>query len=153
MSEKKWVRRTLRQLSKGWERLGHQLGRTTIGRLLKKNDYALRQNRKEKSTKSHPDRDRQFKYINRVKKLFLRGGYPLISVDSKKKELIGNFYQSGRTWDKKAELVNSHDFPEDAMAKAVPYGIYDLDHNQGYVYVGTSADTSEFANPEKIWSW
>ncbi len=77
MSEKKWVRKTLRQLSKGLENLGHQIGKTTIGRLLKKHEYALRQNRKEKSTKSHPERDRQFKYINRVKKLFLRSGYPV----------------------------------------------------------------------------
>ena len=74
-------------------------------------------------------------------------------VDSKKKELIGNFYQKGRTWKKQAELVNSHDFPQDAMAKAVPYGIYDLAHNQGYVYVGTSADTSEFAVDAIDWWW
>lgn len=153
MSEKKWVRRTLRQLSKGLEKLGNQLGKTSIARLLKKHDYALRQNRKEKSTKSHPDRDRQFRYINRVKKLFLSGGYPVISVDTKKKELIGNFYQSGRTWKKQAELVNSHDFPQDALVKAIPYGIYDLDHNQGYVYVGTSADTSEFAVDAIRWWW
>ena len=153
MSEKKWVRKTLRELSKGITNLGHQLGKNTIGRLLKKHDYALRQNRKEKSTKSHPDRDRQFKYINQVKKLFLSSGYPVISVDTKKKELIGNFYQNGRIWKKEAELVNSHDFPQDAIAKAVPYGIYDLCHNQGYVYVGTSADTSEFAVDAINWWW
>lgn len=153
MSEKKWVRKTLRQLSNGLKNLGRLLGKTTIGRLLKQNDYALRQNRQEKSTKSHPERDRQFKYINRVKKLFLSAGYPVISVDTKKKELIGNFYQSGRTWKKEAELVNTHDFPEDAIAKAVPYGIYDLAHNRGYVYVGTSADTSEFAVDAINWWW
>ncbi len=119
----------------------------------KKNDYALRQNRKQKSTKSHPDRDRQFKYINRVKKQFLRFGYPVISVDTKKKELIGNFYQKGRNWSEKAELVNVYDFPQDAKAQAVPYGIYDLNHNQGYVYVGTSADTSEFAVDAIRWWW
>ncbi len=153
MSEKKWVRRTVRQLSKGLEKLGHQLGKNTIGRLLKKQDYALRQNRKEKSTKSHPDRDLQFRYINRVKKLFLHSGCPVISVDTKKKELIGNFYQSGKTWKTEAEKVLSHDFPEDALAKAVPYGIYDLSHNQGYVYVGTSADTSEFAVDAIRWWW
>lgn len=153
MREKKWVRRTLRQLSKGLEKLGHQLGKNTIGRLLKKQDYVLRQNRKEKSTKSHPDRDLQFRYINRVKKLFWHSGYPVISVDTKKKELIGNFYQSGRTWKQEAERVLSHDFPQDALAKAVPYGIYDLYHNQGYVYVGTSGDTSEFAVDAICWWW
>ena len=153
MSEKKWVRRTLRQLSKSLEKLGHQLGKSSIGRLLKKNDYTLRQNRKEKSTKSHPDRDLQFRYINRVKKLFFSSGYPVISVDTKKKELIGNFYQNGKIWKKESEKVLSHDFPQDALAKAVPYGIYDLSHNQGYVYVGTSADTSEFAVDAIRWWW
>ncbi len=74
-------------------------------------------------------------------------------VDTKKKELIGNFYQSGRTWKKEAELVNSHDFPQEAIAKAIPYGIYDLAHNQGYIYVGTSADTSEFAVDAINWWW
>jgi hypothetical protein len=153
MSEKKWVRRTLRQLSESLEKLGHQLGKSSIGRLLKKQGYALRKNRKEKSTKSHPNRDLQFRYINRVKKLFLRSGYPVISVDTKKKELIGNFYQNGKTWKKESEQVLSHDFPQDALAKAVPYGIYDLSHNQGYVYVGTSADTSEFAVDAISWWW
>ena len=102
---------------------------------------------------SHPDRDLQFRYLNRVKKLFWHSGCPVLSVDTKKKELIGNFYQSGKTGKKEAEQVNSHDFPEDAIAKAVPYGIYDLSHNQGYVYVGTSGDSSEFAVDAIRWWW
>jgi hypothetical protein len=145
MSQKKWVRRTLRQLSQALQQLGNQVGRTTVGRLLKQQGYSLRVNRKKLTGTPHPDRDRQFKYIGWVKKLFMRAGYPVISVDTKKKELIGNFYNAGCTWCRQATEVNAHDFPEDALAKAVPYGIYDLRHNLGYVYVGTSADTSEFA--------
>jgi hypothetical protein len=145
MSEKKWVRRTLRQLSRALQQLGNQVGRTTVGRLLKQQNYSLKTNRKKLTGVPHPDRDRQFKYIRRVKKLFIRAGYPVISVDTKKKELIGNFHKPGCTWCRQATEVNAHDFPEDALVRAVPYGIYDLRHNLGYVYVGTSADTSEFA--------
>lgn len=145
ISQKKWVRRTLRQLSQALQQLGNQVGRTTVGRLLKQQGYSLRINRKKLTGTPHSDRDRQFKYIGWVKKLFMRAGYPVISVDTKKKELIGNFYNAGCTWCRQATEVNAHDFPEDAVAKAVPYGIYDLRHNLGYVYVGTSADTSEFA--------
>lgn len=145
MSQKKWVRRTLRQLSQALKQLGNQVGRTTVGRLLKQQNYSLRTNRKKLTGTIHPDRDRQFKYIRRVKKLFMKAGYPVISVDTKKKELIGDFYNAGCTWCRQATEVNAHDFPEDALAKAVPYGIYDLRHNLGSIYVGTSADTCEFA--------
>lgn len=145
MSDKKWVRRTLRQLSQALQQLGNQVSRTTVRRLLKQQNYSLKKNRKKLTGTPHPDRERQFKYIRRVKKLFIKAGYPVISVDTKKKELIGNFYNRGCTWCDQATEVNAHDFPEDALARAVPYGIYDLRHNKGYVYVGTSADTSEFA--------
>jgi hypothetical protein len=87
----------------------------------------------------------RFRYIARVKKLFLAAGYPVISTDTKKKELIGNFKNAGRIWCHQPEVVNAHDFPSDALCRAVPYGIYDLTHNLGYMYVGTSANTSEFA--------
>ena len=106
---------------------------------------SLKANRKRSTGPPHPDRDRQFRYIERVKKLFLAAGHPVISVDAKKKELIGNFENPGRTWRREAEEVNVHDFRQDAVGRAVPYGIYDLRHNLGYVAVGTSAETSEFA--------
>ena len=86
----------------------------------------------------HPDRDQQFRYIHRVRQHFLKAGYPVISVDAKNKELIGNFANKGRTWSQEPEQVNAHDFPSDALGRAVPYGIYDITHNQGTVYVGNS---------------
>jgi hypothetical protein len=132
-------------LSKELAKDGYQIGRMTVRRLLKKMGYSLKANRKQLNSSSHPDRDRQFRYIERVKQLFFANGHPVISVDAKKKELIGNFKNAGQTWCQQAEDVNVHDFLQDAVGRAVPYGIYDLLHNEGYVYVGKSADTSEFA--------
>lgn len=145
MSGQKWVRSSLRQLSQALAQNGYPIGRMTVRRLLRKLDYALKANRKQVSGPPHPDQDRQFRYIRRVKQLFFANGHPVISVDTKKKELIGNFKNAGRAWCRQAEAVNVHDFPQDAVGRAVPYGVYDLRHNQGCVYVGTSADTSEFA--------
>ena len=145
MSGRKWVRRSLRQLSKAMRKRGYSIGRMTVGRLLKELDYSLKANRKEQTGSSHPDRDRQFRYIERMKGLFMAMGHPVLSVDAKKKELIGNFKNPGQAWCRQAEIVNVHDFRHAAEGRAVPYGIYDLTHNEGYVVVGTSADTSEFA--------
>lgn len=145
MSGKKWIRSSLRRLSKTLSQAGYRIGRMTVRRLLKKLGYSLKANRKQLSGPSHPDRDCQFRYIRRVKQLFLANGHPVISVDAKKKELIGNFKNAGQAWCQQAEKVNVHDFPQDAVGRAVPYGIYDLLHNEGYVYVGNSAETSEFA--------
>lgn len=145
MSEKKWIRSSLQHLSKALTNAGYPIGRMTVRRLLKKLGYSLKANRKELSGPPHPDRDRQFRYIERVKQLFLANGHAVISVDSKKKELIGNFKNSGQMWCQQAEEVSVHDFRQDAVGRAVPYGVYDLLHNEGYVYVGNSADTSEFA--------
>lgn len=145
MNGQKWVRSSLRQLSKALSQRERQVSHTTARRLLEKLDYSLKANRKGFTGPPHPDRDRQFRYIERVKKLFLAAGHPVISVDSKKKELIGNFKNPGRVWCQQTDEVNVHDFPRDALCRAVPYGIYDLKYNLGYVYVGTSADTPEFA--------
>jgi len=131
---------------------GYLVGRMTVRRLLQKWDYSLKANRKQDSGPRHPDQDRQFRYIQRVTRLFLANGHPVISIDTKKKELIGNFKNPGQSWCQQAEEVNVHDFPQDAVGRAVPYGIYDLRHNEGYIYVGTSADTSEFA-VEAIGLW
>lgn len=145
MSEKKWVRQSLRQLARALTEQDYPIGRTTVRRLLRKLGYYLYHNRKSLTGPVHPDRERQFEYINRVKKMFLAAGYPVISVDTKKKELIGNFRNGGVAWATQATFVNAHDFRGDALGRAVPYGIYDLLHNEGYVYVGTSYDTAEFA--------
>jgi len=143
--DEKWVRKSLRQISSELKAQAYQLSRTTVGRLLRNLDYGLVSNRKSLTNADHPDRDRQFRYIRRVKQLFLAAGLPIISVDAKNKELIGAFYNQGRTWRQAADKVLAHDFPSEAEGVAVPYGIYDLTHNQGYVYVGTSHDTAEFA--------
>lgn len=145
MSEAKWVRGSLSVIAQQLVKRQFRIGRTTVRRLLKKLRYGLCRNRKSLTGESHPDRDRQFRYIAKVKKLFLRTGRPVISVDTKKKELVGNFLNPGQSWTQAAEKVNVHDFKQDALGRAVPYGIYDLTHNQGYVYVGTSHDTPEFA--------
>lgn len=145
MSQKQWVRQSLRRLVKRLGELKYQVSRSTVRRLLRKLKYRLLSNRADLQGTAHPDRDKQFRYIRRLKRLFLQAGYPVISVDTKKKELIGNFKNGGRTWRREPDKVNAHDFKQDSQGRAVPYGIYDLAHNQGYVYVGTSADTPEFA--------
>ena len=147
------MRSSLRQLSESLDRSGFQAGHVSVGRLLKKLGFSLKANQKQLTGSSHPDRDRQFRYIGRVKKLFIAAGHPVISVDAKKKELIGNFKNPGRTWCREADVVNVHDFRQDAVGRAVPYGIYDIQHNLGYVVVGTSADTSEFAVDAITWWW
>lgn len=146
MTEQKWVRSSLRNLG---EKMSHnhiEISAPTISRLLKKHGYSLRVNQKEKeSSADHPDRNKQFEHIDEQKRHAETSGSPIISVDTKKKELIGDFKNNGKSWDQEAERVNVHDFPSDAIGKAVPYGIYDEGRNQGHVFVGTSSDTPEFA--------
>ncbi len=146
MSEQKWVRSSLRHLSERLEQVGHRVSPPTVGRLLRKLGYALRVNvNKQEASAAHPDREQQFTYLETQKQVFQAAGWPMISVDTKKKELIGNFKNAGQAWCQEADAVNVHDFPHDALVRAVPYGIYDVCSNRGSVYVGTSADTPEFA--------
>jgi hypothetical protein len=152
MSAQKWHRSSLRHLMDELSRLGYWISHTTIARLLKQMDYSLKANAKRLSGSNHPDRDQQFRYIASQKQAYLHAGLPTISVDGKKKELIGNFKNPGQEWCLEATAVNDHDFEQDALGKAVPYGIYDLAHNRGYVYVGKSADTPQFA-VEMIVRW
>ena len=107
--------------------------------------YSLKANEKRLAGSNHSDRDRQFQHIAAQKATFKAAGLPMLSVDTNKKELIGNFKNPGQEWCLKARSVNDHDFEQDALGKAVPYGVYDLQHNHGYVYVGRSADTPQFA--------
>ena len=146
MSEQKWVRSSLRALSTRLSEAGHPVSPPTVGRLLADLDYALHVNAKKLEARAdHADRDRQFTYIAAQRQAFLDAHLPIISVDTKKKELIGNFKNAGQAWGTEAEAVNAHDFPQDADGRAVPYGIYDLTHNHGSVYVGSSGDTPQFA--------
>lgn len=121
------------------------MGRTTLRRLLHSKRYALRVNHKRLSRQHDPQRDQQFRYIARQRRKFQRAGFPVLSVDTKKKELIGNFKNPGRTWRQTALEVLATDFLNDALGKAIPYGIYDLAYNAGYVVVGSSHETADFA--------
>jgi hypothetical protein len=145
MSEQKWQRKSLRQLVDEMAQMGHWVSHTTIGRLLKEMGYSLKANAKRLAGSEHPDRNQQFEYILQQRQAFSTAGLPIISVDTKKKEWIGNFKNPGQTWRQEAEAVLDHDFEQDALGKAVPYGVYDLTYNRGYVYVGNSADTPQFA--------
>lgn len=145
MNTEKWLRSSLRHLSDSLKVQGHIACPNTVGRLLKEMNYSLKANVKRQAGTQHPDRNTQFEYIEAQKQYFLSKGWPIISIDVKKKELIGNFKNNGQSWCLEAERVNDHDFKLDATGRAVPYGIYVVNHNQGYVYVGQSADTAEFA--------
>jgi hypothetical protein len=126
---------------------GHEVCPTVVGNLLRDMGYSLQANRKTREGTQHIDRDAQFQYINTQAKAFLTGGQPVISVDTKKKELVGNFRNSGREWRPKGnpEEVEIHDFIDPKLRRAVPYGIYDINNNVGWVSVGTDHDTACFA--------
>jgi len=142
-SDEKWVRSRLRALSK---KLDGRACPTTIGRLLREQKFGLRSHRKVLHTgKSHAERDRQFRHIATQRLEFRQSGDPRISVDTKKKELIGQFKNPGQIWCRTAEKVNDHDFPSDAQGRAAPYGVYDPERNEGHVCVTTSSDTADLA--------
>jgi len=145
MSERKWLNCRLADLEEKLDAQGHGVSRPVISRLLHAHDYDLHLNVKELEGTSPPDRDTQFRYIQEQRAQHLAAGHPCLSVDTKKKELIGNFKNAGQSWGTQAERVNVHDFPSDAGGRAVPYGIYDQRYNCGTVYVGQSADTPTFA--------
>jgi hypothetical protein len=146
MSEERWTRSSLSKLKEKLSDVGHQLSEPTISRLLKGLGFGLKSNHKQQEAGSdHADRDTQFQYIKEKREEFTSSGQPIISVDVKKKELIGNFKNGGRDWSREGEKVNVHDFPSESECRAVPFGIYDVNGNEGSVYVGTSADTPEYA--------
>ena len=131
----------MRAIAKRVGKLSHE----TVRRILKRLGYALRVNVKRISGKCHPDRDAQFRHIARKRKRFQKDGLPVISVDTNKTELIGNFRNEGALWRDRPDEVNMYDFPSDAECRAVPYGIYDIAKKQGHVCVGVSSDTPKFA--------
>lgn len=126
---------------------GIRVSNQTVARLLRENDYSLQAPKKTVEGKQHPDRNAQFEYINEKAEDCIERGVPFISVDTKKKELVGNFKNAGREWQPEGEpeLVDVHDFPSDAIGKAIPYGVYDVAANHGFVSVGTDHDTPVFA--------
>ena len=142
-----WTCRSLRNLVKELAKKGHKVCPTVVGGLLHGMAYSLQANSKTREGANHIDRDAQFGYINAQATAFLAADEPVISVDTKRKELVGNFKNNGREWSPKGtpELVNVHDFIDPKLRRAVPYGVYDINANVGWVSVGTDHDTASFA--------
>ena len=150
----RWTCKSTTQLAHELARQGHPVSPRTVGRLLKASGYSLQGNRKTKEGAGHPDRNAQFEHINTTVLSFQQRGQAVISVDTKKKELVGNFKNGGREWQPrgKPEEVLVHDFMDKQLGKAIPYGVYDLTENQGWVSVGIDHDTARFA-AEAIRRW
>jgi hypothetical protein len=147
MSPLRWTCKSRANLASALSKDGWEVSSTTVGRLLNRFGYRLQAVQKTREGASHPDRNAQFEYINATTASFLRRKQPVISVDTKKKELVGDFKNGGREWQPKGtpEKALVHDFPQDATGKAIPYGVYDMARNEAWVSVGTDHDTSEFA--------
>ena len=143
----RWTCKSLSKLAEALGERGHRISGRKVGDLLRDLGYSLQANRKTQEGASHPDRNAQFEHINVQALAFQQRGQPVISVDTKKKELVGESKNSGREWQPKGqpELVQVHDFPSQALGKAIPYGVYDVGANEGGVSVGTDHDTAEFA--------
>lgn len=150
----RWTCKSTRQLAAALQEQGHTVGRQKVADLLSELGYSLQANRKTKEGADNPDRDAQFNYINEQVAEFLQSSQPVISVDTKKKELVGDFKNAGQEWQPQGEpeLVKGHDFPDPELGKANPYGVYDQGANVGWVSVGTDHDTAEFA-VESIRRW
>jgi len=143
----RWTCKSTSKLAIELGRQGFHVGPRTVAKELKEQEFSLQANRKTREGNSHPDRNAQFAYINEQVMAFQRRGQPAISVDTKKKELVGDFKNGGRDWRPRGEPeeVRVHDFPDPKMKKAIPYGVYDLTHNEGWVSVGIDHDTARFA--------
>jgi hypothetical protein len=155
MSLLRWTSKSTRTIATNLKEQGHHVSHTTILRLLHEQHYSLRGNVKSLEGKQHPDRDAQFRYLRDQVKAFLDAQQPVISVDTKKKEKVGNFKNPGQQWDRQDRLVNAYDFLSLSEGPAIPYGIYDELHNEGFVSVGMSHDTAEFAveSIQRWWRW
>lgn len=143
----RWICKSTRALAAQLTRRKHPISHEKVAQLLRSQNYSLQSNRKTEEGADHPDRDAQFRHINAEVKRALAAGMPVISVDTKKKELLGNYDNAGQQWlpAKKPVKVNGHDFPSPDVPRAYPYGIYDLARNTGFVNVGTDHDTGAFA--------
>lgn len=150
----RWTTKSTRKLAKELTDMGHAVTQNTVAQLLVSMNYSLQAPQKQIEGKQHPDRNAQFEYINEQTFAFHEYGLPVISVDTKKKELVGEFRTSGTEWTPKGTpvIVKAHDFPSDALGKAIPYGVYDIFENVGWVNVGIDHDTAQFA-AMSIYSW
>lgn len=147
MSPLRWTCKSTRQLAVALQKKGHTIGHSVVAELLSHLGYSLQANRKIVEGRQHPDRDEQFRYINRRVKHYMRQGLPVISVDTKKKELVGPYRNGGKKFQPKGrpEKVKVHDFIDKDLGKAIPYGVYDVAKNLGWVNVGCDHDTAAFA--------
>jgi len=154
MTMLKWTCKSTRSIAESLNNQGFNITHGTVRGILKEQGYSLQSNKKMLSGKNHPDRDAQFRHINKTVNRFVKYNSPIISVDTKKKELVGNFKNAGKTWEKTGNGVEvlDHDFRSLGEGLAVPYGAYDIQRNEGFVNVGMSSDTSEFA-VNSIWQW
>jgi hypothetical protein len=150
----RWTCKSTRRLAAELTRMGHPVGRETVAKLLHEAGYSLQANRKTREGDWHPDRDAQFRYIDRMVRTRLSDEQPAVSVDTKKKELVGDFKNSGREWHPRGEPpeVRVHDFQDKTLGKVIPYGVYDILNDQGWVSVGIDHDTAQFA-AHSIRSW
>ncbi|MDH4466563.1 MAG: ISAzo13 family transposase [Bacteriovoracaceae bacterium] len=150
----RWTCRSVRNIADALKKEKLPVSHQTVAVILGELEYSLKGNKKTKEGEDHPDRNEQFLYINKMAKTFLAKKNPAISVDTKKKELVGNYKNGGKEWSKKGNPVevNGHDFPGKDVSKAVPYGVYDIGENKGWVNVGITSDTAEFA-VESIRQW
>jgi hypothetical protein len=150
----RWTCLSTRHLADALHSQGHSVSHQTVAALLNDLDYSLQANRKVKEGQDHPDRNAQFEYINRRVRAFQTKGQPVVSVDSKKKELVGDFRNAGREWRPRGnpEKVRSKDFPDQSLGKVIPEGVYDISRNEGWVSVGIDHDTAEFAKAT-LWRW
>lgn len=155
MGPLKWTHKSTRTLAGQLGRAGHSVAPNTVARLLEDLEYSLQVNAKSKEGRSPPERDAQFRYINKQVKAFQRAGNPVLSVDAKKKERVGDFKNPGKTYRKRgdARRVNVYDYPRLSVGKAIPYGAYDVGRNQGFVNVGVTHETAEFAVESLRWWW
>jgi hypothetical protein len=143
----RWTCKSLRHLAKELCKNGYHIGRQAVADLLHAADYSLQANRKTLEGCNQPDRDAQFHFINQQVKAFQLRGQPVISIDTKKKELIGNYRNGGREWRPRGKPlpVKAHDFKDNELGKGIPYGVFDMTHNEAWVSVGIDHDTAEFA--------
>lgn len=150
----RWTLKSTRRLAEELNRQGYRIGERKVADLLHRLGYSLQANAKTLEGRQHPDRNAQFEYVNAQSKKFLAQGRPVISVDTKKKELVGNYSNPGQEWQPQGEPEKTllHDFPDKKLGKVIPYGIYDIGRNQGWVSVGIDHDTSEFAI-DSILAW
>ena len=140
----RWTHKTTRKLAAELRRRGIPISHTSVVGLLKAQDYSLRTNRKLLAGTDDPERDRQFHLLARRRNRFQNQGWPVISIDAKKRELVGNFKNPGQAWCRQDRAVLDHDFPSWAAGHAIPFGVYDIARNAGYVVVGVSHETSAF---------